>query len=62
MILIDNEYYFVRILLQPFLVKLEQEQDPDKKTMYYKIKVKVEKAVSEVKASQDEAQFREVKV
>lgn len=48
--------------MQPFLVKLEQEQDPDKKTMYYKIKVKVEKAVSEVKASQDEAQFREVKV
>ncbi|XP_048730781.1 cysteine--tRNA ligase, cytoplasmic-like isoform X2 [Ostrea edulis] len=49
----------VEAALKPFLVKLEQEQDPDKKTMYYKIKVKVEKAVSEVKASQDEAQFRE---
>lgn len=46
---------------QPFIVKLEKEEDPDKKGMYVKIKAKVEKALSEVKASQDEGQSREVK-
>lgn len=46
---------------QPFIVKLEKEEDLDKKGMYVKIKAKVEKALSEVKASQDEGQSREVR-
>eukprot|EP00105_Crassostrea_gigas_P040122 XP_019924270.1 PREDICTED: cysteine--tRNA ligase, cytoplasmic-like [Crassostrea gigas] len=45
--------------MKPFIVKLEKEEDPDKKGMYVKIKAKVEKALSEVKASQDEGQSRE---
>ncbi|XP_061178212.1 cysteine--tRNA ligase, cytoplasmic-like isoform X1 [Saccostrea echinata] len=45
--------------MKPFLVKLEQEQDPDKKAMYVRIKTKVETAVSEVKASQDGVKAKE---
>lgn len=49
----------VESAMKPFIVKLEKEEDPDKKGMYVKIKAKVEKALSEVKASQDEGQSRE---
>lgn len=49
----------VESAMKPFIVKLEKEEDPDKKGMYVKIKAKVEKALSEVKASQDEGQSKE---
>lgn len=57
---LSQSFYFPPFF-QPFIVKLEKEEDPDKKGMYVKIKAKVEKALSEVKASQDEGQSREVR-
>lgn len=53
---------FLSLCWQPFVVKLEKEEDPDKKALYVKIKAKVEKALAEVKAGQEDGQSREVKV
>lgn len=53
---------FLSLRWQPFVVKLEKEEDPDKKALYVKIKAKVEKALAEVKAGQEDGQSREVKV
>ena len=54
--------WILSLSCQPFVVKLEKEEDPDKKAMYVKIKAKVEKALAEVKAGQEDGQSREVTV